>query len=203
MSALSMPDPRKGPEDRAFRLAALAALALEAGILALLGLSQAHWLGRPGHAADAAEYIEAQVMPMPEEAHLVSQDAAASVPEEVLSKEAGKGKKPKPGQKPIQDQNQTQAGPALGATHGVVALYAPAPVIPAYLRDQMLKASVVIEFTVTAAGQASPRLLSSSGNEELDAIALGTVRKWRFAPAEQEHHPMDSKTRLRIMFEVY
>jgi len=190
-------------ETRAFRSAALVAFALEAAILALLGLSQAHWLSRLHRASDAIDTIEAQVLSMPEQAHLVSQDATASLPEEVLSKKAGMGKKAKAGQKPVQDQNQAQSGPALGATHGAVALYAPAPVIPPYLRDQQLKASVVIEFLVDAQGAAEPRLLSSSGNEELDAIALDTVKRWRFAPAEQDHHPLGSKTRLRILFEVY
>jgi TonB family protein len=202
MSALNLPDTQQSMEARAFRSAALFALILEAAALALLGLSQSRWLSHLGRAVEAADYIEAQVMSLPEEAHLVSRDAAAAAPEEVLSKVAGRGKKAKPGQK-LEDKNQTQAGPALGATHGAVALYAPAPVIPPYLRDRELKASVVIEFLVSAQGQAEPRLLGSSGSEELDAIALSTVRKWRFAPAEQEHHPVDSKTRLKILFEVY
>jgi TonB family protein len=202
MSALNLTDDLQSREARAFRAAALKALILEAVALALLGFSQSHWLSHLSRSTEAADYIEAQVMSLPEEAHLVSQDAAAASPEEALSKVAGKGKKAKPGQK-LEDKNQTQAGPALGATHGAVALYAPAPVIPPYLRDQQLEASVVIEFLVSADGQAVPRLLGSSGSEELDAIALSTVRKWRFAPAEQEHHPVASKTRLKILFEVY
>ena len=154
----AMPDLRSGMEARAFRRAALAALALEAAVLPLLGLGQARGFGRPGRPADDAGYIEAQVMPLPEEAHLAGREASASVPEAVLSRVAGRGKPARPDQKPIQDQNQTQAGPGWGATHGAVALYAPAPVIPAYLRDRELKSSVVIEFTVTAAGQVTPRL---------------------------------------------
>jgi TonB family protein len=51
-------------------------------------------------------------------------------------------------------------------------------------------------------GVVTPRLLSSSGNEELDVIALNTSRQWQFRPAESDHVAIDSKVRLRILFEV-
>ncbi len=113
--------------------------------------------------------------------------------------------KPKPAKKPTPpktEQNQVDAGPDLGPTHGPVALYAPQPVIPSYLRDQNLKTSVVIEFLVTAQGQVTCRLLESSGSDELDALSIQTAEKWRFKPAAQDNVPLDSKTRLRILFEV-
>jgi TonB family protein len=113
--------------------------------------------------------------------------------------------KPKPAKKPTPpkpEQNQVDAGPDLGPTHGPVALYAPQPVIPAYLRGQNLKTNVVIEFLVTAEGQVTCRLLESSGSDELDALSLATAEKWRFKPAARDNVPMDSKTRLRISFEV-
>ena len=113
--------------------------------------------------------------------------------------------KPKPAKKPTPpktEQNQVDAGPDLGPTHGPVALYAPQPVIPTYLRGQNLKANVVIEFLITAQGQVTCRLLESSGSDELDALSLQTAEKWRFKPAAQDNVPVDSKTRLRITFEV-
>ena len=96
-----------------------------------------------------------------------------------------------------------ESSPDLGPTHGPVAFYTPAPVIPAYLRNQNLKTSVVIEFLITAQGVVAPRLLDSSGNDELDAIALRTAAQWQFKPAAKDNVPVDSKTRLRILFEVY
>ncbi len=113
--------------------------------------------------------------------------------------------KPKPAKKPTPpktEQNQVEAGPDLGPTHGPVALYSPQPVIPAYLRGQNLKTSVVIEFLITAQGQVTCRLLESSGSDELDALSVETAEKWRFKPAAQDNVPIDSKTRLRILFEV-
>jgi TonB family protein len=114
--------------------------------------------------------------------------------------------KPKPAKKPqppkSPEQNQVNAGPDLGPTHGPVSLYAPQPIIPAYLRDQNLRTSVVIEFLITAQGQVTCRLLESSGSDELDTLSLGTAEKWRFKPAAQDNVPVDSKTRLRINFEI-
>jgi TonB family protein len=60
----------------------------------------------------------------------------------------------------------------------------------------------VIDFFVDSQGESTPRLVGSSGNEELDAITLATVKKWQFRPAEQDGKPIDAKTRLRVEFEV-
>ncbi len=86
---------------------------------------------------------------------------------------------------------------------GDLPVSSPAPVIPNHLRDQKLKTSVVIEFLITAQGQVTPRLLDSSGNDELDVIAFKTDSLWKFKPAAQDNVPIDPKTRLRILFEVY
>jgi TonB family protein len=122
--------------------------------------------------------------------------------EVAISKVPKKGRAPKPGENPLNEQNQTTSGPPMAPTHGPVALFAPAPVIPPYLQNQDLKATAVIDFFVTAQGGVSPRLVGSTGNEELDAIAINTAKKWQFRPAEQDHKPVDSKVRLRIVFEV-
>ena len=90
----------------------------------------------------------------------------------------------------------------MAATHGPVLIESPSPVLPAYLKQQDLNTKVVIEFTVHANGQATPRLLSTSGNEELDQLALAAAAKWKFYPAESNHQAMDSKVKLRILFEV-
>jgi len=74
--------------------------------------------------------------------------------------------------------------------------------IPSYLQDQNFKTSVVIDFFVSALGSVTPKLVGSSGNEELDALALNTAKKWQFRAAEKDHHTIDSKVRLRIIFEV-
>lgn len=185
-------------------LAKAAGAALLIEILALLGAGLMQGSGIfHRQSASQDDFVEAQVMELPSEAHLTSPEAAVikAAPEAAISTIAGQGKKAKPSQ--AEEQNQTQAGPVLGPTHGAVALYAPAPVIPSYLRDKELDTSVVIEFFITAQGAVTPRLLNSCGNEELDAIALKTVQQWQFRPAEKNSQPIDSKVRLRIVFQVY
>jgi TonB family protein len=165
---------------------------------------QGHWLAHPSTDLDESRFIEAQVFEIPKEAHLVEEKpkaAPVSHAEPTLSKIPQKGVASKD-QRKIEEENQTDSGPKLTATHGPLAIFAPAPVIPSYLRDKDLKASVVIDFYVNAQGVATPRLAGSSGNEELDAIAIQTAKKWQFRPAEQDHKPVDAKVRLRIVFEV-
>jgi TonB family protein len=192
---------KSGEDEKNLRKAAGIALGLELLFFMALGLEHLPFLGNP---FDSANYVEAQIVQLPMNAHLTGASAVKDEEEVVFSqKQSRRIKTKKKDMRKTPQQNQVDAGPALGPTHGPVAFYAPAPVIPTYLRDQNLKTSVVIEFLVTAQGVVTPRLLESSGNDELDAIALKTASKWRFKPAAQNSVPVDSKTRLRILFEIY
>lgn len=177
------------------------AFLLELLFILALGLGQLPLFHNP---FDSAQYIEAQILLLPANSHLTGAQAASPEDEIVYNPSPKRHAPPqKTKSAELPGQNQVNAAPNLGPDHGAVAVYAPAPVIPAYLRNQDLKTSVVIEFLITSQGQATPRLLESSGNDELDAIALGTVKTWRFKPAVQANAPVDSKSRLRIRFEVY
>ena len=181
----------------------MGAIVLEYLLLTGIGIQQ-HWLAHPQPTIglDASKFIEAQVFQIPKESHLMEEKkVSAPKPKEVaISKKVGEGKKAEA--KP-EEENQTDSGPKMAANHGPVAIVAPLPEIPAYLRDKDISASVVIEFLVNNQGAATPRLIGSSGNEELDAIALRTVTQWQFKPAEQDHKPIDAKVRLRINFQVH
>jgi TonB family protein len=194
---------RWSEEQRRLARSAGGAFLLEALFFLALGLGHLSIWRNPFD----SDSVQVQVLQLPSHSHLTG---AVAVPDEdeVYFNPHRKHPKPKKNQPkkkpaPKPDQNQVEAGPALGPTHGPVALYAPAPVIPAYLRNQNLKTNVVIEFLITAQGQVTARLLQSSGSDELDAIALDTVKKWKFKPAAKDNQPVDSKTRLRIKFEVY
>ena len=166
-----------------------------------LGLGHLPFLRNP---FDSANYLEAQIVQLPANAHLAGVEAVQGEDELVFSRRASPRKKARKTEPPkAPEKNQVEAGPALGPTHGPVAIYSPAPVIPVYLRNQNLRTSVVIEFLITAQGGVTPRLLDSCGNDELDAIALKTASQWQFKPAANNNLAVDSKTRLRILFEVY
>ena len=100
-----------------------------------------------------------------------------------------------------ENQTRSEAAPVV-LTHGPVVSYSPSPQLPSYLKDQNLKTTVLIEFVITALGSARPSLIGSSGNEELDALALTTARSWIFKPAFKDGKPIDGKVRLRINFDV-
>jgi TonB family protein len=191
------------PAEEQKRLYQSAGIALGLELLFFLALGIGH-LPLFRNPFDSAQYVEAQILQLPANSHLTGAQATTPDDEVVFNphhRQAKRTPKPPPPQAP--EQNKVEAGPDYGPTHGPVALYSPSPVIPTYLRDQNLKTSVVIEFLITAQGQVTPRLLESSGNNELDSIALNTVTKWQFKPAAQDNVPVDSKTRLRILFEVY
>ena len=183
---------------------ALVAFMTEAVLLTAVGWHK-HWLAHPQKTTsqDDSRFIETEIFEMPSEAHLIESKKSSSVKksEVTLSRRPNKGQV-NPNPPSLEEENQTESGPLIAQTHGPVAIYAPAPVIPSYLQDRDIHTHVLIDFYVNSQGTAIPRLMSSSGNEELDAIALETVQLWKFRPAEKEGKVTESKVRLRIVFEV-
>jgi TonB family protein len=191
---------RSGEDKKRLQRAAFIAVGMEVLFFIALGLGHLPFLRNP---FDSANYVEAQIVQLPANAHLTGSEAVKDEDEVVFSRKQSHQKKIEKKETPkAPEQNQVEAGPNLGPTHGPVALYSPQPKIPDYLRDQYLKVNVVIEFLITAQGQVTPRLLQSTGNDELDAIAISAAKKWQFKPATQDNVPVDAKTRLRILFEV-
>lgn len=208
MSSSSIQDFPEADRNDSKTLAKCAAIALliEAAVLVGVGSWQ-HWLAHPqkNTSLDTSNFIETQMVQIPHENKLTEEKpvAAPARHEAVLSKTPDTGRKAKPEESKIDESNQTQARSSLGPTHGPVAVFSPSPVIPSYLQNKELHASVVIDFFVNSRGGTTPRLVGSSGNEELDALAIRTAQRWQFRPAEKDHRAVDSKVRLRILFEVH
>ena len=77
------------------------------------------------------------------------------------------------------------------------------PAIPDSLRADALDATTIVEFAVGADGTpTSAKITQSSGNAELDDLALKTARQWRFKPALRGGEPVESVVRLHIEFAV-
>lgn len=186
-------------------LSAVVACALELFAL-YLASGDRHWLthSKKDVLLDSSKFVEAEVVQMPKEAHLTEEKkvAAPAHKEFAISKRAGVGRKAQSSESAMPVQNQTQAAPSMPSSHGPVVISSPSPKLPAYLQEQNLKASVVIDFSIAADGSPNPRLVGSSGNEELDALAIATAKNWQFRPAEKDHQAVYSKVRLRINFEV-
>lgn len=197
-------------DSRTFLICAALASLLEGAALVYVGVSHL-WLAHPRKPElDASRFVEAEVVQMPKApAHLTEEKPVRARPREpvhhepVLSKVPQQGRQAKPEERKLEDKNVTVPGLQYPPNHGPIAVYAPSPVIPSYLQSQDIHASVVIDFYVAASGSVTPRLVNSSGNDELDALALDAARRWQFRPAEKGHQPIDSKVRLRIVFEVH
>ncbi len=78
----------------------------------------------------------------------------------------------------------------------------PKPSIPDDLRDSDLNTDFNALFTVHADGTASVKMVSSTGNPALDALALDAAKRWTFRPATRGGQPVESYLRLRVEFSV-
>jgi TonB family protein len=78
----------------------------------------------------------------------------------------------------------------------------PMPTIPVHLQEQAHKSSCVAQFKIAPDGKTQIRLLTSSGNDEIDDITLGTLRQWKFKPAMLDGKPIVSTRRLKVEFEI-
>ena len=88
----------------------------------------------------------------------------------------------------------------IGAHRLVLA--EPRPTIPDDLRDSDLNSTFDALFTIHADGTASVKMVSSTGNQTLDALALDAAKRWTFRPATRGGQPVESFLRLRVEFEV-
>jgi protein TonB len=101
------------------------------------------------------------------------------------------------------------AGPLLkvGTTESskyedAMAVDCPRPEIPAELHEQCFKSCCIARFLIKADGKSSVKLISSSGSEEVDDIAIDTLRRWRFKPALLDGKPVESTRKIKVEFEV-
>jgi TonB family protein len=190
----------KMPNSRTLAICLALAFFVEAGSIYLSGVRFTF----PIHHKEAPDVpTEVDVVTIPEETPRLKSESAPAAPapaEETLSEKPKAGVATKSLSAPT--GNIVQKGKPMSATHGPVLIESPAPIIPDYLKNRDLNTKVLIEFIVRANGVAEPKLLVSSGDEELDQIALATAKKWTFYPAENEHKPVDAKIRLRILFTV-
>ncbi len=81
-------------------------------------------------------------------------------------------------------------------------IYSPEPEITAEMKEQCFKSACTAKFIIKADGKISVSLLSSCGSQEVDDIALATLRRWKFRPAMLDGQPVDSTRKIRIEFEV-
>lgn len=83
-----------------------------------------------------------------------------------------------------------------------LALEAPQPELPAEHTEQSCKKSCCARFTIEDTGKFEVKLVSSTGSQEVDDVALATLKKWKFKPAQLNGKPVKSSRKIKIEFEV-
>jgi len=146
--------------------------------------------------------LDAELIEQVPKAQLYEKSEAKSAPEATISKKITSSAKSSALEHVFTDKNVTVNQVPPMNNHGPMVEFSPSPKLPEYLKNQNLKTSVLIEFQISQTGQVIPRLLSSSGNEELDVLALKTANTWVIRPAIKDGNPINAKIRLRINFEV-
>ena len=88
-----------------------------------------------------------------------------------------------------------------GATQARL-LSQPMPVLPDDLREQGYQLTAVAHFKIHADGSVEVELVRPTQNPRLNQILLDTLHRWRFFPATENGHPVDSDQDVRVHFSV-
>ncbi|MBX9948560.1 MAG: energy transducer TonB [Candidatus Obscuribacterales bacterium] len=83
-----------------------------------------------------------------------------------------------------------------------LAIECPQPEIPASLHEECYKSCCLARFSISHEGKHEVSIISSSGSDEVDEIALATLRRWKFKPAMLNGKPVQSVRKIKVEFEV-
>jgi protein TonB len=173
---------------------------MEAACIGLLGFFESGSLGWV-RGAPEPDFVEAQLYELPDAPHLREAKkviSPQSKAEMALSRSAHSSAASLNADQKLTEENQTEQGPVIPRDHGPIPVFRPRPVLPSYLEYQDVPQSVVVVFEVLADATVMPRLMVSSGNSEIDAVILETLKKWRFEPEVREGKPVNSRFRARV-----
>jgi TonB family protein len=85
---------------------------------------------------------------------------------------------------------------------GARAIYAPVPVIPDDLREDLTQTEAVARFKVTSEGTTEVTLEKATSNPRLDQVLLDTLKQWKFSPAMKDGVAVESSFEVRIPISV-
>ncbi|WP_338138041.1 TonB family protein [Paraburkholderia fungorum] len=78
----------------------------------------------------------------------------------------------------------------------------PLPELPDDLREQAYQTVATARFAIHTDGSVDVELIKPTPNPRLNQILLEALRKWRFFPAMQAGHPVESRQDIRVHFNV-
>lgn len=85
---------------------------------------------------------------------------------------------------------------------GARAIYQPLPDVPDEAREEAFTAIALARFVVHADGHCDVSLIEPTRNPTLNRLLLTSLRQWRFAPATEGGHAVETTIDLRVHFNV-
>jgi len=82
------------------------------------------------------------------------------------------------------------------------AITQPLPSVPDDLREQAYQAVAVARFVIHTDGSVAVELIKPTQYPRLNQILVETLRGWRFFPAIQDGHPVETQQDVRVHFNV-
>ena len=99
--------------------------------------------------------------------------------------------------------NGNGEGSGGGVTEGPQILSREEPVYPSAARSAGISGTTVVGFIIEADGSVSSAWVEqSSGSSSMDSAAVQSVQNWRFVPARQNGIPVQSRSRVPIIFNL-
>jgi periplasmic protein TonB len=90
----------------------------------------------------------------------------------------------------------------LSAGSAARVISQPMPSLPDDLREDAYQAVAIARFDIHADGTIEVELSKPTQNPRLNALLLETLSRWRFFPAMQGGHPVESHRDVRVHFNV-
>ena len=154
--------------------------------------------------ADPRPHVSAQARTTPPVPSKPDMRSAQSVPP---AQSAPTVQEPKPAaEPPAGPSSEERANSTPSATSSgdatARAIAKPLPELPDDLRDQAYQTVATARFAIHVDGSVDVELIKPTSNPRLNQILLETLRKWRFFPAMQAGHPVESRQDIRVHFNV-
>src|SRR5258708_1102215 len=162
---------------------------------------------KPRQAADPRPHVSAQARATPP---VPSKPDVRSVQSATPAQSAPTVQEPKPAAEPparaASPSSEERANATPSATSSgeatARAIAQPLPELPDDLRDQAYQTVATARFAIHVDGSVDVELVKPTANPRLNQILLETLRKWRFFPAMQAGHPVESRQDIRVHFNV-
>jgi protein TonB len=162
---------------------------------------------KPRHLADPRPHVSAQARTTPpapskpdvRSTHSVSPAQSTPAAEEPKVANEPPARAAGPSSEEKANATPTATSSAEATAHAIAQ---PLPELPDDLRDQTYQTVATARFAIHVDGSVDVELVKPTSNPRLNQILLETLRKWRFFPAMQAGHPVESRQDIRVHFNV-